>query len=56
MNVFAHLKIQFNIVRLNVRGRVHRLVSATGGLIGLLVYPASHILFLSDMSDALVVR
>jgi len=58
MNVFAHSKMQFNIVRPNVRGRVLRLVSATGGLIGLLVYPASHTnvfyYFLSDMSDALV--
>ena len=42
MNVFAHSEMQFNIVRPNVRGRVLRLVSATGGLIGLLVYPASH--------------
>ena len=54
MNVFAHSKMQFNIVRPETRGRVFQSVSATGGLIWLLVYPTSHILFLSDMSDALV--
>jgi len=42
MNVFAYSKMLFNIVRPNVRGRVLQLISATGGLIGLLVYPASH--------------
>ena len=31
MNVFAHSKMQFNIVRPNVRGRVLRLVLIKGG-------------------------
>jgi len=42
MKVFAHSKMQFNTVRPNVRGMVLWLVSATGGLIWLLVYSASH--------------
>ena len=35
-------KMQFNIVRRKTRGRVFQSVSATGGLIWLLVYPDSH--------------
>ena len=42
MIVFARSKMQFNIVRLNVRVRVFQLVNAASRLIGLLVYLASH--------------